>query len=465
MNGKIKGGRCVMMLVLLAAMILSAPSWAGPNFWTDAPARENISLPSFAPLAEKAMPAVVTVYTKKEGKAYNFFFGMMPFVQEGAGSGFIISPDGYILTNNHVVADATSFKVVVYGKDERKEYDARLVGKDPDIDVALIKIDAAGLPSLPLGDSDDLRVGDWVAAIGSPFNFSQTFTVGVVSAKGRRLGLGNYDDFIQTDASINAGNSGGPLINLRGDVAGINTLIVSPSGGNVGIGFSTPINLVKMVLPQLKESGKVTRSWLGVSVEPVSTELAKARGLDGPFGAHVVEIVIGGPADEAGIQVDDIITDFDGRKIKDSGDLPKLVSTYGVSNRANVTWLHKGKEITKDIVLGKLPELDERKNLKSRGGVSADNVLGIGARDLNDNDRQALAIPNIQGVLVVKVNGGSPAQQNGIEEGDVVVKINNTAISNIADFNRALDKLHPGSYVRISVQRERISITRTFKLQ
>jgi serine protease Do len=469
MNSKVKHGRMIVLATLFLGLLLSGPAWPGPTFWTEAPAatpmtRDTNAPLSFAPLAEKTMPAVVTVYTKKEMKAYNFFFGTMPFTQEGAGSGFIVSPDGYIVTNNHVVSDSDTIKVMVYGASDKKEYDGKLVGKDPEIDVALIKIDAAGLPSLPLGNSDGLKVGDWVAAIGSPFNFPQTFTVGVVSAKGRRLGIGNYDDFIQTDASINAGNSGGPLVNLRGEVVGINTLIVSPSGGNVGIGFATPINLAKMVLSQLRESGKVTRSWLGVTVEPVSDKLAQSVGMAQAAGAHVVEVVIGGPADKAGVQVDDIIIEFNGHTIKDSGELPALVSSHGVSNRAMVTWLHQGERVTKEITLEKLPDQAERAKLKSRGGISADNILGLGARDLTAEDREALGIASVQGVLVVNVADGGPAAGNDIREGDVVTKINMTTVKNINDFNRALEGLKPGAFVRISVQRQRATILRVFQL-
>jgi serine protease Do len=406
----------------------------------------------------------VTVYTRREVRARGFFFGTVPFLQKGAGSGFVISPDGYILTNNHVVAGSDSIKVVL-GVKQKKEYDAVLVGTDPDTDVALIKIEEGGLPSLPLGDSDSLRVGDWVAAIGSPFNFPHTFTVGVVSAKGRRLGLGNYDDFIQTDASINSGNSGGPLINMQGHVVGINTMIISPSGGNVGIGFSIPINLVKMILPQLKESGKITRSWLGVRIEQVTPEMAEAAGLPRPYGAHVTLVVIGSPAEKAGIGVGDIIVEFDGRRIEDSRELPALVSSYGVGKTAKVSWLHNGDAVTGQVLLEKLPERKELEKREVLGSANVDNILGVGVRDLNDEDREAMGLGDLEGVLVVQVAAGGPAEGNDIQTGDVITKINMVATRSVADFERAVQNLRNGSYVRINMRRDTATILRVFRIQ
>jgi serine protease Do len=458
------------MLVSLAVLLVPGSGRGEQNFWQEAPDWDRSELKgpdmerSFAPLAENAMPAVVSVYTSREIKGGFFFFQQPPQRQRGAGSGFILTSDGYIVTNHHVVAGSDEIKVVV-GTDHKKEYDAELIGSDKAIDIALIKIDGEDLPVLPLGNSDKLRVGDWVAAIGSPFNFPHTFTVGVVSAKGRRLGLGNYDDFIQTDASINSGNSGGPLINIRGEVIGVNTLIISPTGGNVGIGFATPINMVKMVLPQLKEEGKVVRSWLGVTIEPVTRKLAEEIGLDEPYGAHVVQIVVDSPADKLGLEVGDVILQFDGEKIEDSGDLPAQVSSFGVGKKASVTWLHDGEKKTSEVLLEKLPTRQEMADLEIRGQAAADNILGVGVRDITPEDRRKLNIPDqVKGALVVNVMPQSPGAAYGIRPGDIIFKINFNTINSTEDFEKALEDLDPGDYVRLSLWRQGSSILRVFKI-
>ncbi|MFO8057125.1 MAG: Do family serine endopeptidase [bacterium] len=458
------------VFAVLAAFLFASSGAAEENFWKEAPEwdRSELSGPdikrSFAPLAQEAMPAVVTVHTSREVEGGFFFFQQPPKKQQGAGSGFILSSDGYILTNYHVIAKSEEIKVVV-GTDQKKEYDAELVGTDKAIDIALIKIDEEGLPVLPLGNSDKLRVGDWVAAIGSPFNFPHTFTVGVVSAKGRRLGLGNYDDFIQTDASINAGNSGGPLINIRGEVVAVNTLIISPTGGNVGIGFATPINMVKMILPQLKKKGEVVRSWLGVSIEPVTGELAEEKGMDEPYGAHVAQVVVGSPADKLGLEVGDVILRFEGEKIQDSGDLPTKVSTFGVGNKATLTWLHEGEKKTDEVLLEKIPSREEMAELKVRGQTSADNALGLGVKEITPEKREKLDMPqDIEGVLVASVAPQSPGAAYGIREGDVIYKINFKNIKNPDDFEKAVSKLGSGDFVRISLWRKGSTILRVFRL-
>ncbi len=452
------------VICLLAGLGLGAKQGA---FWTDgsdlpASSRVDVGPKSMAPLAKKTMPGVVTVYTKRKAVGY-FFFAPVPYVQEGSGSGFIISSDGYIVTNNHVVADSTSIKVVV-GVEEKDEYDARLVGKDPDTDVALIKIEADNLPVLPLGDSEAIEVGDWVAAIGSPFNFAHTFTVGVVSAKGRRLGVGNYDDFIQTDASINSGNSGGPLVNMRGEVVGVNTIIVSPSGGNVGIAFAIPINLVKAVLPQIRETGKVTRSWLGVSVDDVSKELADRIGLDSPSGAHVVRLVVDGPADRAGIEVNDVIVDFNGRRIEDSGDLPMAVSAFGVGRQAEITWIRDGKKMTRTIELEAMPSGREMASYEVKGQASTDNILGLGVTDLSEDEVRGSGGIYGGGVKVAEVKPGSLGQRYGLSPGDVILKINRYEINDVDDFEKAVSKIDPGSFVKITARRGGMIMKKSFSV-
>ena len=461
--------RSSMFFVPLAFFLLAQPVFGQEPFWTEARKsdRSKTTVPdltSFAPLAEQAMPAVVTVYTMRRIQVIRLFGSGESLVPEGGGSGFILSPDGYIITNHHVVARADTIKVVVGGK-QKKEYEARLIGVDPDIDLALIKIEGEDLPVLPLGDSDRLRVGDWVAAIGSPFNFPHTFTVGVVSAKGRRLGIGNYDDFIQTDASINTGNSGGPLINIYGEVVGINTLIVSPTGGFVGIGFAVPINLVKSVLLQLHETGKVTRSWLGVTIEPVSEELAQELGLPRPIGARVVQVVIDGPADKAGITVGDVIIEFNGRTVENSHELPAWVSSLGVGQPAALTWIHEGERITRTVTLEALPGREELAKFRVRGGVEVDNILGVGVRDITEEDVRERGLANTQGVLVVSVVPASVAEKHRIQEGDVIYKINLANIRDVADFDRVVRGLRPGKMVRISIKRGPASIIRVFRME
>ena len=298
------------------------------------------SLPSFADLAARVSPAVVNIKAistvKTEfpdqlfGEDFPFPGFRMPipqqphqFRRQGTGSGFIIRKDGLILTNNHVVDNAQEITVTL---PDKQQYKAKVLGRDPKTDLAILKIEPkSSLPTAALGDSGALRVGDWVVAIGNPFGLTNTVTTGIVSAKGRTIGAGPYDDFIQTDASINPGNSGGPLFNMAGEVVGINTAIFSQGGGNIGIGFAIPVDQVKNLLPQLETKGAVTRGWLGVSVQPVTPELARSFGLDKQQGALVGDVLAQGPADKAGIKRGDVIVSYDGKRIEDSSSLPSLV--------------------------------------------------------------------------------------------------------------------------------------------
>src|SRR6266550_5601741 len=321
-------------------------------------------LPDFASLAKKVGPSVVNVSTTQMRKAaadpspfdnddpmsefwQRFFGGRMPRGpqrQTGLGSGFIIDSNGTILTNYHVVDGAQKIAVTL---SDGKNYDAKVVGKDQKTDIAVIKIDAGqDLPVVTLGDSDRLEVGEWVLAIGDPFGLDHTVTSGIVSAKGRQIGAGPYDNFIQTDASINPGNSGGPLLNMRGEVVGINTAIFSQSGGNIGIGFAIPTNLVKGVLPQLKNKGKVVRGYLGTVIQRVTPELADTLGLKSPHGALVAETTKGGPAEHAGIRVGDVIVEFNGKEIKDSAELPLQVASVAPGKTVEVKILRDSKEMT-----------------------------------------------------------------------------------------------------------------------
>ena len=360
---------CTVLLLPLIACITQLNAESMPV--------KTMTLPSFTELAKKLTPVAVNISTTKifkgkksmrqfeppgggrgdSGEAdpyrdffgddfFRRFFGDMPqrdYKQQSLGSGFIIDKEGYILTNNHVVAGADAIKVKLASE---KEYDAKIIGRDEKTDIALIKITKApnDLPVAVLGDSDRLEVGEWVMAIGNPFGLQETVTVGVVSAKSRTIGAGAYDDFIQTDASINPGNSGGPLFNLNGEVVGINTAIFSPSGGNIGIGFASPINMAKKIVKQLKEKGKVTRGWLGVIVQEVTPDLAKSFGLKEGKGALVADVEKGAPADVAGIKQGDVIVSFDGKTIAKMADLPLMVAETAVGKEVTITILREGSE-------------------------------------------------------------------------------------------------------------------------
>jgi len=463
----------LLAAVVLGAMLFSRPLFSQDHrpFWQEAkggaaPLVGNLPS-SFAPLAEKVSPAVVTVYSSRVLKAPAgpefFFFGIPKGMrQEGVGSGFILTEDGYVLTNNHVVADMEKVKVMV-GLDGKKEYTAEVVGADPKTDVALIKISATGLPTVALGDSDQLRVGDWVAAIGSPFGFGHTLTVGVVSAKGRRLGIGPYDDFIQTDASINRGNSGGPLVNLSGEVVGINSVIIAPAGGNVGVGFAIPINLAKSILTQLKEKGKVERSWLGVSVQEVTPELAESFGMKQPRGALVAQVIKGSPAEKAGLEPGDVIIAFAGAQIESSSDLPAAAALYGVGRKAEIKVLRNGKEETRSLTLEAMPE---EKELAARMGPqgSAKNALGLSVKDLTPETAEELGYQGLTGVVVVAVDSNGPAGQQDIQQGDLIQRIDRTFIRNVEDFDRVAGALRSGRMVRLYIRRGDASLFLAFPL-
>jgi serine protease Do len=337
--------------------------------FTPLSARAASAPESFAPLVKKEMPAVVNISTRQVVKVrqqspfgdpqmddfFYRFFGNRPQreqVRQSLGSGFIISSDGYILTNNHVVDKAKDIKVAL---SDGRVLDAKLVGTSREVDIALIKVNASDLPSVVFGDSDALEVGDWVVAIGKPFGLSHTVTAGIVSAKGRVIGVGPYDDLIQTDAAINPGNSGGPLFNTKGEVVGINTVIIA-SGQNLG--FAVPITMVKEILPSIKEKGKPDMGWLGVSAQPVTPDLAAALGLPEPIGALVNSVAKGGPAEKAGLQRGDVIVDLDGKKILEPSELPRMVAFGHIGKVVMLKVIRQGKPMEIKAVV----ELKQSKN-------------------------------------------------------------------------------------------------------
>jgi serine protease Do len=363
------------------------------------------------------------------------FFGdrLPPRAQRSLGSGFIISEDGYIVTNRHVVGEDAKIKVRL---SDNEEYTATVVGTDDKTDLALIKINASRpLPTVSLGTSSDLEIGNWVLAIGNPFGLEQTVTAGIVSAKGRMIGAGPYDDFIQTDASINPGNSGGPLLNLRGEVVGINTAIFSQSGGNIGIGFAIPIDLAKSVLTQLREKGKVTRAWLGITIQSVTPELAKSFGLKNPGGALVADVAPDSPAAKAGIARGDVVISFNNTPIQDSRDLPALVAQHPVGREATVTVIRGGREQSFTVTLAELA--DER--AQASVGEDSTESWGMAVAGLTPEVQRRFQLESDEGgVVVVQVEPGSPAENAGVEPGDVIVEVNRQPVQSIQDFTKAI---------------------------
>jgi len=435
--------------------------------------------PDFVELAKKLKPAVVNISTTKVigqqqqsrrpqaspfgNDPFEDFFERFfqdaprrPFKQKGQGSGFIISDEGFIFTNNHVVAGADEIKVKL---SDGREFKGKIKGTDEKLDLALVKIDTKEhLPVAPLGNSDALEVGEWVMAIGNPFGLAQTVTAGIISAKGRWIGSGPYDDFIQTDASINPGNSGGPLFNTKGEVIGINTAIVA---GGQGIGFAIPINMAKAVLTQLKETGKVTRGWLGVAVQPVTPELAKSFGMKEEKGALITEVMKDSPAEKAGLKAEDIILEFDGKPIKDMQDLPRIAATTPVGKKAVVKLWRGGKTIEKRVTVEQMAESGS----ESATTAEAQEKFGIVVKDLTKELAARLRTKETRGVVVMEVKPGSVAEDKGIMQGDIIKQVNGAAVGNTAEYGKIVSKLKKGDMVRILVLRGESSLFLAFPVE
>ncbi len=420
---------------------------------------------SFADLAASQADAVVNISTTQlvkgrrglppgfgfpPGSPFDQFFhnfrNLPPRERHALGTGFIISADGFVVTNNHVIAGAD--EIVVKMKNG-KEYNAKLIGTDEKLDIALLKVEATGLKTVRIGNSDQLRVGDWVVAIGNPFGLEQTVTAGIVSAKGRVIGAGPYDSFIQTDAAINPGNSGGPLFNTRGEVVGINTAIYSSSGGNNGIGFAIPVNLARPVIDELRATGHVTRARLGVYIAAVDKATMQALGLKNRNGALVRQVENGSAADKAGIKPGDVIVSIDGAAIEHMHDLPLRVSRHKPGDKVPIGLIRNGRPVTLTVRVEKMPEIAAKKNETRKEQAS----LGLLLRDLDRDLAKKLQTRVQQGVVVQQVRPGSPAQRAGIQRGDVIFRINRHPVKNLAQFNHMARDFKGGDILQLLLDR------------
>ncbi len=436
-------------------------------------------LPDFTSMVEHNGPAIVNISTKSKINArslrHNFripdlprnspfneffrhFFEDQPggrgndedgrMTPQSLGSGFIISSDGYVMTNNHVVEDADE---IIVRLSDRREFEAKVIGSDKQSDTAVLKIEANDLPTVKIGKSSDLKAGQWVLAIGSPFGFDHSVTAGIVSATGRSLPRENYVPFIQTDVAINPGNSGGPLFNLDGEVVGVNSQIYSRTGGFMGLSFSIPIEVAMNVADQLRTKGKVSRGWLGVLIQDVTKDLADSFGMKQPSGALVSRVIPSSPAEKARLKPGDIILDFNGKKLMNSSDLPPLVGSSEVNKPSKLSILRQGKKMVLDVTIGELPSDDEMEAKTGALGQTSNKALGIKVKELSDEQIEKRQLSN-GGVIVYEVGHGA-GRLAGIRRGDVIQMINGLKISNVKDFKKAVNGLKPGTSVAVLVQR------------
>jgi serine protease Do len=455
--------KCISIISLVAALGAASLSLQAKD------------LPDFTELAEKQGPAVVNISITSvvQGGMMPFpgmpddenlqeFFkrfgipgmpgqGQAPGAQEyksqSLGSGFIISQDGYILTNAHVVSEADEVLVKL---SDKREFKAKIIGADKRTDVALIKIEGANLPKVTIGDPSLLKVGEWVAAIGSPFGLENTMTAGIVSAKGRALPQENFVPFIQTDVAINPGNSGGPLFNLRGEVVGINSQIYSRSGGSMGLSFSIPIDVAIDISNQLKSSGKITRGWLGVAIQELTKELAESFGMKNTNGALIAGVEKGGPAEKGGLQAGDVITKFDGKAIVNSSDLPRAVGGAKPGKAVPVEVMRKGANKTLSVAVGEMPTDPSEVVAQSRAVPKPEaNKIGLTLRELTPAQKKKLNGKN--GLLVIDSIG--VAAQAGIRRGDVIMGLNNSESQSVELFNKQINAVPAGKTVAVLVLR------------
>jgi len=436
--------------------------------------------PDFVSLAVQLKPSVVNIGTAKTVRArtpsyrgprnpgggdpfeefFERFFREAPqssHKQRSLGSGFIISEDGYILTNDHVVDGADEITVKL---SDGREFEGEVRGLDPKLDLALIKIDAGeDLPVAKLGESDSIKVGEWVMAIGNPFGLEQTVTVGIVSAKGRVIGAGPYDDFIQTDASINPGNSGGPLFNMRGEVIGINAAIVA---GGQGIGFAIPVNMAKQIIPQLRDDGHVTRGWLGVTIQALDAELSQSFGLESTHGALISEVVKNSPADKAGMRRGDILLAYDGELIEELNDLPRLVAATPVDKIVTVKIFRDGKGREVKVTIGKMVESGQEIIADGKEGGGA---IGLTARNVTPELAERFALGGTEGILIAKIDPDGPAAEANLRVGDLIVEADGKEITSVKEFEKVVGKMPAGKVLRLLIQRKMALLYTTVTLK
>jgi serine protease Do len=456
------------MISLLTGLWLCGSPFTTPAaadvFWREGPSEIVTTQPmppAFVELAKALQPAVVNISTKQikpeEGEEFQEFFERFfnprnrRRQRPGQGSGFIINAEGYIVTNYHVVDQATDIQVTLA---TQKQYAAELIGGDEKTDLALLKIEANDLPTVPSGNSDALEVGEWVMAIGNPFGLGHTVTTGIVSAKGRIIGAGLYDDFIQTDASINPGNSGGPLFNMRGEVIGINTAIV-PQGQ--GIGFAIPSNMAKDILQQLRGTGKVTRGWLGVVIQKLDPGLMQAFKLKDDRGALVSDVLPDSPAAKAGLKRGDIIVGFNGNLVEDSQELPRLVATMMPDTEVTVEVIRNGERQSLPVVLGTMKE-DTPSAVAKLDPSDVESTLGLRVQSLTPGIAQQLRLEDTNGVVISAVAQDSPAAEAGLRRGDVIREVNQTPITNMDDYEAVTANLDPKAFVLLRIERRGSSL-------
>lgn len=467
-------------IVLLSAFLLggisfymldkiTTPSRTHLPFTPRVPSQIIETSKAFSEIVSSVSPAVVNISTTKvvkrdappfmEDPFFDFFnpfreFGLpKKWKEQSLGSGVIVSADGYIVTNNHVVEQADEIRVILFDK---RSFRGKVVGADPKTDIAIVKIAAKDLPTAQWGDSDKLQVGEFVLAIGNPFGLSHTVTMGIISAVGRaNVGIADYEDFIQTDAAINPGNSGGPLVNIKGELIGINTAIFSKSGGYQGIGFAVPSNMVRLVMDQLVKQGKVTRGWLGVTIQELTPEISQKFGLKNSKGALVGDIAKGSPAEKAGMMRGDIILKFNGKEVKDVGSLRNMVAQSKVGTQVSIKILRGGREYNLNALIVELPkEIAGAMPEPSPEEAQREALAGLTVMELTREIARQLGLSRDErGVVVVRVEPGSAAEESGLKKGDVVQEIDKKRVTNLDDFNRIASTIRPNETVLLFINR------------
>ena len=478
-------GAFAAIAALGATLVWSYGSLTASHASNPSPVVEERSIPlsgslpaaGFTDVAKAVTPAVVNITTSSpeqvsdsthpRGRADEFFgapFGPRRFGPPneprerrggGQGSGVIVSPDGYVLTNNHVIDGA---KTVTITLPDKREFKGRIVGSDPKTDIAVIKIDGSNLPTIPWGDSSRLQVGEYVLAVGNPFGLNSTVTLGIVSALGRgRMGITQYEDFIQTDAAINPGNSGGPLVNTRGELVGLNTAIFSQSGGYQGVGFAVPTSMSQPIYESLVKSGKVVRGYLGIGIQDLNQDLAKSFDLKDSNGALVTDLKEDGPAEKAGLKQGDVITGFKGTSIEDAMTLQRAVTRSAVGSKATVKVMRDGHEKEVSVTIGELP--DNQQVAKVESGPSDQPLAGLAVQELDGETAQELGLKGkLQGVVVTSVDPESEAERAGLMPGDVIREINRKPVTSMKDYDRVASDLKKGENMLVLINRRGASL-------